>query len=55
MAGYPVIEPLRHDGRDYAPGDVVELTDEQAEPMRQSGVIGEALPDAAVKPAKARK
>jgi hypothetical protein len=46
---YPVLDNLHHDGEAYAPGDTVELTDEQAEPLRWLRVIGSPLTE---KPAK---
>lgn len=39
MAKYKVKTPLRHDGKDYAPGKLVELTDELAETLAASGTI----------------
>lgn len=30
---YVVLDPLRHDGVDYAPDDEIELTEDQAAPL----------------------
>lgn len=39
MPKYKVKSLLRHDGKDYAPGKAVELTEEQAEQLAASGTI----------------
>jgi hypothetical protein len=42
MPTYNVLSHLLHDGAAYNPGDTVEMTDEQASPLRSVGVVGEA-------------
>jgi len=39
-ASYPVLKTMRHDGDDYAAGETVDLTDEQADELFRLGVIG---------------
>lgn len=39
MSKHKVKSPLRLDGKDYAPGKTVELTDEQAEQLAAAGTI----------------
>jgi hypothetical protein len=39
LATYTVIEPLRHDGVDYAPGDTIDLDAVAAAPLKAAGVI----------------
>lgn len=38
---YRVLDDLNHDGRDYAPGDVVEMEPEAAEALIALGVVAE--------------
>lgn len=38
---YPVLSPLRHDGRRYRIGEAVSLTPEQANPLLAIGIVGE--------------
>jgi len=45
MASYRVLEPLRHDGVDYAPDGVVELVSATATALVAGGVVA-ALPPA---------
>ena len=40
---YPVLRPLNHDQRDYAPGDLVELPDGVAAYLQSTGTVGEAI------------
>lgn len=39
MKSYPVLDNLSHDGRDYAAGDAVDLSEEAAAPLIAAGVI----------------
>ena len=39
---YQVLEPLRHDGGDYAPGDLIHLVDDPGLALVAAGVL--ALP-----------
>ena len=45
---YPVLSPLRHNGRHYGPGEedgaTVVMTEAQAETLIAIGVLGEAAP-----------
>ncbi|MDP2431270.1 MAG: hypothetical protein Q8O33_04510 [Pseudomonadota bacterium] len=43
---YEVIAPLRHDGRRYAPGDLVSLAPEQAARLIGLRVVGLIEPEA---------
>ncbi len=54
---YTVIDPVRHDGVDYAPGAPIELNAKAAEPLLAGGAIVDAQPRAPVVPigAKAAK
>jgi len=45
MPKFKVLEQLHHDQTAYGPDDIVELTDEQAEPLVELGVVAE-LPKA---------
>lgn len=36
---YQVLEPLRHDGQDYAPGDLIDLAADPGLPLVASGVV----------------
>lgn len=38
---YTAIDPVRHDGVDYAPGAGIELTDQAAGPLLAAGAIAE--------------
>lgn len=38
---YPVTTPVRHDGKDYAPGDQIDLDARQAEALLAAGAIAE--------------
>lgn len=48
---YEVVEPLDHDGKHYAPGSNVELTEEEAKPLKEMGVVSSGS-TAPVAPAK---
>lgn len=39
MPKYTVKSPLRHDGKDYAPGKPVEMPEEAAERLVADGVL----------------
>ncbi len=41
---YPVLKAVRHDGDDYAPGEPIDLTDDQADELRRLGIIGAVPP-----------
>lgn len=43
MAQYPVLSLIRHGSKDYEPGDVIELTDEEAAPLTELGAIAKPL------------
>lgn len=43
MATYIVCAPVRHDGKRYAIGELIELSDEQALPLLKMQVIGLAV------------
>lgn len=45
MRAFAVVKNLSHDNADYAPGDVVELSDEHAEPLLAAGVVEESDSD----------
>lgn len=47
MAKFTVVEPLRHDGKDYQPGAVMQLAKDEAAKLLQRGVIVEGVPPAA--------
>lgn len=40
-----VIDPLNHDGDDYAPGDAILLTSAQFDALVKAGVVGGAWAD----------
>lgn len=42
---YTVLDPLRHDGRDYAPGDALRMTPAEAAALLAGGLLLKA-PDA---------
>ena len=50
MAAVTALEPIQHDGEDYAPGDTLALTDEQAQALI---AVGAAV--AAPEPVKPKK
>lgn len=39
LATYTVVEPLRHDGVDYAPGALIALDAATAENLKAAGII----------------
>ncbi|OIO04836.1 MAG: hypothetical protein AUJ49_02100 [Desulfovibrionaceae bacterium CG1_02_65_16] len=43
MPIYPVIEPLKHDGQSYGPGDTVDMDAKAAKELLALGVIGPAV------------
>lgn len=45
MPKYSVLEPLSHNQKDYAAGDMVEMAEDQAAALLAVSVIGEALAD----------
>lgn len=53
MPTYPVIQPLKHDGAAYAPGDAVEMDAKAARELLLLGVLGK--PSALAKAAPAPK
>lgn len=53
MPTYPVLEPLKHDGQAYAPGDSVEMDAKAARELLLLGVLGPAAKAAAKTAAKA--
>jgi pyruvate/2-oxoglutarate dehydrogenase complex dihydrolipoamide acyltransferase (E2) component len=40
---YPVLSPLRHEGTRYDEGSTVSMDPEIAEPLQESGVLGELM------------
>lgn len=54
---YIALDPIRHDGVDYAPGAPIDLDDQAAAALLAAGAIVEAPPRAPVVPigAKAAK
>lgn len=55
MSEYIAVRPIRHDGKEYAAGDSIELDTEPAAPLEALGVVikGEAS-ESATKAAKAK-
>ncbi len=53
-ATHRVLSPLRHDGTEFAEGDEIRLTDEDAAPLLDVKTV-EALPAAPAKPAAEQK
>ena len=47
---YTIIDPVRHDGVDYAPGASIELDTQAAGPLLAAGAIVDAQPRAPVVP-----
>ena len=43
---YYVVEPVRHDGNDFAPGAKIDLEPEQASPLLKAGVVAGRKPEA---------
>lgn len=43
---YYVIDPVRHDGKDFAPGEKIDLEPGLADPLLQFGVIASRKPEA---------
>ncbi len=41
-SNYKVVSAVRHDGNDYAEGDLISLTEKEAEPLLQEKVIAPA-------------
>jgi len=46
IKNYFVIEPVRHDGIDFAPGSRIDLEPEHAAPLLKAGVISSRKPEA---------
>ena len=44
VARYVVIDPLQHDGEDYAPGDTIDLNEPVATGLLESAVVMSAAP-----------
>lgn len=47
MPTYPVIQPLKHNGQSYAPGDAAEMDAKAAKDLLLLGVLGPATKVAA--------
>lgn len=45
LIGYRVLTPLKHTGVRYAPGDVVQLTTQEAEALGELGIVGDVVSD----------
>lgn len=50
MSNYPVLSPLRHDGKSYAVGEVVPMAEKTAANLILLGILGQALPDEPLTP-----
>lgn len=45
LIGYRVLTPLKHTGVRHAPGDVVQLTPQEAEALGELGIVGDVVSD----------
>lgn len=52
MQKYKVIHPLKHNNKDHQPGEIIELSDKQAEPLVALKVV---IKTKTVEPKKAKE